>query len=164
MNRPLPWLAAAVLALSGCASVAPPPAAQASADERTGSAESLVVERQWLQSWFQGTPVVITPRTDGGFDIEVPSDFCFEPGRAKVLPALGAVLDKLAESLRRSPRAQVVLLAAPGDSTGPSPIGLQRADQVAAGLRARGVAAARLGKPVASPLPAVRLRLQTPAA
>ena len=166
MHRALPWLIVTALAVSGCASVAPPPAgpaAPAGADVRTGSAEALVVERQWLQTWFSGTPVVITQRADGGVDIDVPEDFCFEPGRSKVMPALGAVLDKVAESLRRAPRVQVVMLAAPGDPAGAAPLALQRADQIASALRARGVSAARLGKPVAAALPAVRLRLQTPA-
>ena len=162
MTRVFPWLTLAAIMIAGCATVAPPHG-PASADERTGSAEALTVERQWLQSWFQGTPVVIAQRIDGGLDIDVPGDFCFEPGRSKVLPALGAVLDKVAESLRRAPRVQVVLLAAPGDGVGTSPLATQRADQIAAGLRARGVAAARLAKPTAAALPAARLRLQTPA-
>ena len=169
MHRAVIWLTAAALVVSGCASVAPSPpgpagpTVPAGADERTGSAEALVVERQWLQTWFSGTPVAITQRSDGGIDIDVPEDFCFEPGRSKVMPALAAVLDKVAESLRRAPRVQVVLPAAPGTSVGPSPLAVQRADQVAAALRARGVSAARLGKPTAASLPSMRLRLQTPA-
>ena len=136
------------------------PGPQAPTSER--ATEALTVERQWLQSWFQGTPVVIAQRVDGGLDIDVPVDFCFEHGRSKVMPALGAVLDKLAESLRRAPRVRVVPLAAPGDGDGASTLATQRADQIAGGLRARGVSAARLAKPTAASLPEARLRLQTP--
>ena len=47
---------------------------------------ALAVERQWLQSWFKGTPVRIEQRSESAFSIEVPRDFCFDAGRSAVKP------------------------------------------------------------------------------
>jgi outer membrane protein OmpA-like peptidoglycan-associated protein len=151
------------LAVGGCASVEPSsiaPAGPASADQRTAAAEALTVERQWLQSWFRDTPVRIAQRADGAVAIDVPREFCFEPGRSRMKPALAAVLDKVAESLRRAPFAQLPLLAAPEDANGVPPLALQRATEVRDHLRSRGVDASRLGKPSATGAAAVQLRIE----
>lgn len=155
-------LLAVVLAVSGCASVGPPaPAAPpAPADQRAGVPAALAVERQWLQSWFQGTPVLIGQRDDGAVSVDVPRDFCFDPGRSSVKPALAAVLNKVAESLRRVPLARLSLLAAPDDATGTAPLALQRAAEVHKHLLSRGVPAARLGRPTATAAAAVQLRIE----
>jgi len=162
------WLAG-VLTIAGCASVAPPtpsvPAAPAAspAEQRAAAPSALAVERQWLQSWFEGTPVRIEQFKDGPVTVTVPREFCFEAGRSKIKPALGAVLDKVAESLRRMPLAQLSLLAAPDDATGTAPLALQRAAELHKHLLSRGVPAARIGKPAATAAAAVQLRLQTAA-
>ncbi len=149
-----------VLAASGCRSVTPPaPSGPATAGQRTTLAESLAVERQWLATWFKGTPVLIGQRQDGAVTVDVPREFCFEPGRSGVKPALAAVLDKVAESLRRVPLAQLPLLAAPDDAIGTPQLATQRAIQVRDYLRSRGVPAARLGKPSATVAAAVQLRI-----
>jgi len=149
---------AAALLLGGCAST-PPPGPPTPA-QRTGVAEALAIERQWLEAWFKSTPVRIAQRPDGAIDIDVPREFCFDPGRSVVKPALAAVLDKLAESLRRVPLAHVPLIAAPGDSaTAPPPLAQQRAQQLRDQLNSRGVAAARLGSPVATTAAVVHLRM-----
>ena len=114
------------LALGGCASTPPPaPPAEVAvppappvepptpAQQRTDAAAKLAVERQWLASWFKGTPVVVGQRADGAVFVDVPREFCFEPGRDVVKPALAAVLDKVAQSLRRLPIAELHLIAAP---------------------------------------------------
>ena len=153
---------ALALALGGCATPAPrPPAAPATAEERTAAAEALSVERQWLVSWFHGTPTRIEQHSDGAVTVEVPREFCFEPGKTGVRPALAAVLSKVAESLRRVSAATVPLIAAPGDPGGATALALQRADAVHDYLRAHGVAAARLGKPAAAgAAAAVKLRIE----
>jgi outer membrane protein OmpA-like peptidoglycan-associated protein len=149
------------LAVWGCASTAPPaPSAPATADRKTATAEALAVERQWLQAWFRGTPVRVGQRSDGAVTVDVPREFCFEPGRGAVKPALAAVLDKVAESLRRVPLARVQLVAAPDDAGGASPLALQRATQVRDYLGSRGVPAARLGKPSVATAAAVQLRME----
>jgi outer membrane protein OmpA-like peptidoglycan-associated protein len=154
-------------ALAACTSVAPPAPAPApkpaTPDQRAALPAQLAVERQWLSAWFKGTPVRIGQRDDGALTIEVPREFCFEPGRSTVKPALAAVLDKTAESLRRLPQTGVVLIAAPGDASGnAAPLAVQRATQVREHLRARGVNAERLGKPAVASTAAVELRIEAP--
>ncbi|HYN60185.1 MAG TPA: hypothetical protein VET87_11610 [Rubrivivax sp.] len=160
-----------VLAIGGCASVTPPtppsppkPAASApSPDQRAAVPAALAVERQWLQSWFQGTPVLIAQRSDGALTIEVPREFCFDPGRSEVKPALAAVLNKVAESMRRVPLARLPWVAAPDDANGSASLALQRATQVHKHLRSQGVPAARMGKPTGTAAAAVQLRMETAA-
>jgi outer membrane protein OmpA-like peptidoglycan-associated protein len=163
------------LALFGCASVTPPPApsatsaaspppvAPSAAEQKTEFAAALAVERKWLASWFEKTPVVIGQRSDGAVTIDVPRDFCFEPGRSAIKPALAAVLDKVAESMRRVPGAQLPLLAAPDDATGTAKPALQRSTEIRDHLRGRGVAATRLGKPSVTTAAAVQLRIEAAA-
>jgi outer membrane protein OmpA-like peptidoglycan-associated protein len=155
-------LLTAMLAVYGCTSVAPPAPSKpaAPADQRAATPAALTVERQWLQSWFQGTPVLIGQRNDGAVNVDVPREFCFDPGRSSVKPALAAVLDKVAESLRRVPLARLSLLAAPDDATGTAPLALERAVQVQKHLLSRGVPAARLVRPTATSAAAVQLRME----
>ncbi len=150
------------IALGGCASVAPPMPAPApvTAEQRTDVAAALAVERQWLAQWFRGTPVLVAQRDDGAVTVDVPREFCFEPRSSTPKPALAAVLDKLAESLRRVPQAGLTLLAAPDDAGGTGALALQRAARMQDHLRGRGVAGARLGKPAATAAAAVQLRVQ----
>jgi len=124
----------ATIAAPGSAASTPPPTA---AQQRTAAASTLAVERQWLASWFKGTPVVVAQRQDGAVVIDVPREFCFEPGHDTVKPALAAVLDKVAQSLRRTPIAELHLIAAPNDASGSATIGVQRATRVYDFLRAR---------------------------
>ena len=120
---------------------------------------SLAVERQWLQSWFEGTPVRITQRSESAFTVDVPRDYCFDAGGSVVKPPLAAVLDKLAQSLRRKPSARVELLAAPGDGSAGSALAQQRADNVRKHLIARGVSSEQLGPPTPTSVAAVQLRI-----
>lgn len=185
-------LSGLALVLAGCASVTPPrpgvpatppavtapppvvkpPAAEAppgapdttAPNARTAGAELLAIEQRWLQDWFRGTPVRIAQRSDGTLAVDVPREFCFDTGRSQVKPALGAVLDKVAESLRRRPGARLTLLSAPGDPSGSAAtatLALQRAAGVQRHLRDRGIALARLGEPVADGSASVQLRIGT---
>ena len=141
------------------AAPAPPPTP---AQQRTAAASTLAVERQWLASWFKGTPVVVAQRPDGAVVVDVPREFCFDPGRDAVKPALAAVLDKVAQSLRRTPIAELHLIAAPNDANGSATLGVQRATRVYDYLRAQGVPAGRLAKPTAASGAAVQLRMEVP--
>lgn len=148
--------------LAGCSSLAPPgrEAPPASADDRAAAPAALVTERRWLQSWFEGTPVGITQGRDGAVNIEVPREFCFDRGKSAVKPALAAVLDKVAESLRRVSTVQVMLLAAPADPGGAGALALQRAREIHKHLLSRGVPATRAGTPSAAATGGAQLRLQ----
>jgi len=77
-------------------------------------------------------------------------------------PPLAAVLDKLAQSMRRAPLARLTLVSAP-DDTGAAPsstLAQQRAAQLQKHLQSRGVAASRIGRPTATTAAAVQLRLE----
>jgi len=149
---------AATVAAQGPAASAPPTPAQ----QRTAAASTLAVERQWLASWFKGTPVVVAQRPDGAVVVDVPREFCFDPGRDTVKPALAAVLDKVTQSLRRTPTAELHLIAAPNDASGSATLGVQRATRVYDYLRAHGIPAGRLAKPSAASGAAVQLRMEVP--
>jgi outer membrane protein OmpA-like peptidoglycan-associated protein len=179
------WALPLVLVLPGCASKTPGPAGASKPAERmpspapvattsppspsttapaaernaATSASPLATERQWLQSWFVGTPVVIAESEDGAIRIEVPKEFCFAAGNSKILPPLVAVLDKLAQSLRRTPAARLAQVAAPEDKTGTTPLALERANKVRGHLLSRGVGASRLGAASSTPLAALKLRV-----
>jgi outer membrane protein OmpA-like peptidoglycan-associated protein len=157
------WLLCTVLAVYGCTGVAPPRnPAPAAAQAQPNLATALAIERQWLNSWFRGTPVLIGQRSDGALTIEVPRDHCFAPGRSTLKPALAVVLDKVAESLRRRPQARVAVLAAPDDRsrTVPlAPLARQRALEVRQHLLGRGVPSSRIAEPSATAAAAVQLRI-----
>lgn len=156
-----------LLALCGCATApgpapsgpAPAPAPLPAPSAPAPRASGLAVERQWLQAWFEGTPVRIVQLSESAFSIEVPRDFCFDTGRLAIKPPLAAVLDKLAQSLQRKPAARVELLAAPGDGQGTSSLALQRAEAVRKHLIGRGVSSAQLGPPTAGGTAALQLRI-----
>ena len=163
MPKLFPPLIVATL-LSACAGVTPPtpatPPAPSTPAQRTAAAEALAVERQWLDSWFRDTPVKVAQRGDGAVSVEVPREFSFDPGKSSVKPALAAVLDKVVQSLRRLPIAELHLIAAPGDSSSGAALGLQRATRVHDYLRSRGVSAGRLAKPSTATGAAVQLRIE----
>ena len=129
----------AALGAAAPAAPAPPPTA---AQQRTAAASTLAVERQWLASWFKGTPVVVAQRPDGAVVVDVPREFCFEPG-----PRHGQA------GARRGPRQGRAVAAPHADRRAPPdrrarrrrtaarPSALQRATRVHDYLRAHGVAA-----------------------
>lgn len=136
-----------------------PPSPTSPAEQRTAFAEAMSIEAQWLRAWFRDTPVRIAQGADGQLAVEVPREFCFERGRADVQPPLGAVLDKLAELMRRRPATRLVRLAAPGDGADGRELAMQRAARVQRHLRNRGLPPARLGDPAAGSGVLVQLRL-----
>lgn len=152
----LAGLAGLAAALAGCATG---PAAEAPArpapDARAAAPADLMAEQQWLQQWFGGTPVVIANDRDGSLRVEVPLAFSFDAGQSRVKPPLAAVLDRVAESLRRRPLL-LVSVAAPADGDA----ALQRARATAVGkhLAGRGVEGSRLvTAPPAGPTLLLRL-------
>ena len=155
----LALLGGTAVVLAGCGS-SPSARRPAAPGAPTPSPDLLVVERRWLQSWFDGTPVRITQRGAGPIELEVPLEFCFERGRSVIRPALAAVLDKVAESLRRVPQSRLDRIAAPADPKGAgTALALQRAARVRERVRTRGVAANRLAAPSVAGGDGVRLRI-----
>ena len=153
----------ALLVLHGCSTVTPsapaPTAAPKPSAPPAPRPAALAVERQWLQSWFKGTPVRIEQRSESVFTIDVPRDYCFDAGGSAIKPPLAAVLDKLAQSLQRKPEARVELLAAPADAAGASALAQQRGDSVRRHLVARGVSSQQLAAPSVTDAAAVQLRI-----
>ena len=143
--------------LPGCAVVSPDrgPPSRAPSSAPAAAEQAAEVERRWLQSWFDGTPVAIRRDADE-LGIDVPREFCFAGSGTAIQPALAAVLDKVAESLRRRPQAGLQVLGAPG---GAPALVQRRAERVVLHLRSRGVAAARLARADATETTGVRLRL-----
>ena len=160
----LPCCALAVaLQLAACTLVKPPqaPASAPAAQPAAAASSALRTEQRWLQSWFEGTPVKISMDGDDVLAVEVPREFCFDAGRSQIKPALAAVLDKVAQSLRRNPSSRVGLLAGPSDAAGAAPtLATARASAVHLHLRNRGVAGSRLGTPVAGAPAGVQLRIE----
>ncbi len=163
---------AALLALHGCATQGPqdkaaappetPGPATKPAPAPTPRASALSIERQWLQSWFEGTPVRIVQQGADVMSVDVPLEFCFEAGKSKPKPPLVAVLDKVAQSLLRRPNLRLDSLAAPGDGAA-SQLAQQRGNQVRAHLLARGVPVRQLAAPSVTTAAAVQLRIEAAA-
>ncbi len=161
-------LVAAAVFFGGCTTStpqgpggAPPsaaPTAAPSADDIANLAGALAIERRWLLSWFVKTPVVIGHIVEAAFSVEVPRTFCFDAGSTAIKAPLAAVLDKVAESLRRRPAAALIVVAASDDADGRAPLALQRAAAVRDRLLALGVGPAQLSAPTTSAA-AVQLRI-----
>jgi outer membrane protein OmpA-like peptidoglycan-associated protein len=163
---------ALILMLQACGMPSPPAAgggratepASPTAPPSAAKPGALEVERQWLQSWFAGTPVAIKLQADGALAVEVPRDFCFDAAHTAVKPPLAAVLDKVAESLRRRRPMRLTLLAAPPDPTPNAGLAQQRGAQVRAHLLGRGVPESRLAAPTIAAGAVLKLRLELPPA
>ena len=112
---------------------APPPAA----------VSPLVSEQRWLDEWFRGTPVVIALADANTLAVDVPLANSFDSGSSKLKPALVAVLDRVATSLRRQPSMRVSI-AAPTDAGAAVALASARAQRVREHLVSRGIAATRM--------------------
>lgn len=103
----------------------------------------LVVEKRWLDDWFRGTPVVIALQGDNALNVEVPLAHSFAAGSNTIRPALAAVLDRVATSLRRQAGMRVSI-AAPSDIGGAATQVSNRTQQVREHLVGRGVPGSRI--------------------
>jgi outer membrane protein OmpA-like peptidoglycan-associated protein len=156
--------------LGGCAAPAPrsgaggsPPAAPFGSEPATTlprpAPSPLVTEQRWLDELFRGTPVVIAMPDGDTLTVDVPLANSFAAGSSSIKPALAAVLDRVASSLRRQTAARVSL-AVPTDVDGTAALGATRARQVREYLGARGVATTRMtGTGAARAGSAVQLRM-----
>lgn len=171
MNARICFPLLAALALAGCASTQTAPTASTSASSsvsapaptRAASAPTVTVpqaappvlaaEKHWLEGLFRDTPVVVATAPDAGVRVEVPLKYAFDTGKDTVKPPLAAVLDKVAASLHRQPRAQLRVSAPAG----------ARAENVRQQMLKRGVPAARIA-PLVARGDAVSLQLWVPPA
>jgi outer membrane protein OmpA-like peptidoglycan-associated protein len=144
--------------LAGCAggpSPGPSGPPASAADQRAAAPAGLSAEQQWLQQWFGGTPVEIASQRDGTLRVDVPMAFAFDPGQPAIKKPLAAVLDRVAESLRR--RELLVVAVAP-PAEGDAALAQRRTAAVVRYLGDRGVQAARVSvAPAAGPALGLRL-------
>lgn len=108
--------------------------------------------------------MTIALQRDGALSVAVPREFCFDSGRHAVKPALAAVLDKVAESLRRQRAARLDQLAVPDDAAANAALVRRRGTAVRQHLLGRGVPEARLAAATAATAPALQLRIVMPPA
>jgi len=106
-------------------------------------ASPLVTEQRFFEDWFRGTPVVIAAQANSTLQVDVPLANSFDAGKADIKPALAAVLERVAESLRRQAGARITI-AAPPDPGGAATLAQQRAERVRERLVARRIAAPRI--------------------
>lgn len=126
------------------------------ADRRAAAPAALMAEQQWLQQWFSGTPVAISNDRGDQLRVDVPAKFAFDPGQVGIKPPLAAVLDRVAESLRR--RDMIVLAVAPPVEA-EGALGRRRVEAVTRYLTGRGVDASRIA-PAAADGQVLGLRMQ----
>jgi outer membrane protein OmpA-like peptidoglycan-associated protein len=142
----------------------PVPAAPGSPSTRPPAPPPLVSEQRWLDEWFRGTPVVIALADIHTLAVDVPLAHSFDAGSSSIKPALAAVLDRVATSLRRQPAVRVSVATPTDASGGTVALAAARGQQVREHLLSRGVAATRLaGVGTARPGAPVQLRLLAPA-
>lgn len=156
MRTPFPLLAG--LLLAGCATTqntSPAPMSSRAPVLAVPQAAppALAAEKHWLEDLFRDTPVAVSAAPDAGVRVQVPLKYSFDDGKDQVKPPLAAVLDKVAASLHRQPRAQLRVAAPAG----------ARAENVRQQLLKRGVPAARI-VPLVARGDAVELRFWVPAA
>lgn len=120
-----------------------PPAVPPARPAPPAPVSPLVTEQRWLDEWFRGTPVVIALADHTTLNVEVPLANSFEAGRSVLKPALVAVLDRVATSLRRQATLRVSV-AAPADAGGAAALATTRTQRVREHLVSRGVAAVRV--------------------
>jgi outer membrane protein OmpA-like peptidoglycan-associated protein len=131
-------------AVPGGPATTPPPAAPGAPP--APAATPLVTEQRYFEEWFRGTPVVIAAQPQGAqptLQLDVPLAHSFEAGKADIKPALAAVLERVAESLRRQVGARISV-AAPADPGGQAGLAQHRAERVREHLVSRRIAAPRI--------------------
>jgi outer membrane protein OmpA-like peptidoglycan-associated protein len=125
-------------------------------------ATALATEQRFLEDWFRGTPVVIAARPPSLLQVDVPLAHSFDSGKADIKPALNAVLDRVAQSLRRQAGSRL-LVVAPADYRGSAELAQARAERVRDALGSKGIAATLVDL-IESPVTGgpVQLRLTMP--
>lgn len=149
------WLAAATLALAGCATPATTSGTNG-ADavlrhalvRATPAAPDWVALRQRLQGAVGGLPgVTLKTAEGGGLNLQVPVADGFAAGKSEIRPALARTLDALASALAAAGNVAIRIIGHT-DSQGSEMVNLRlsiaRAEAVAEYLRQRGIALERL--------------------
>jgi outer membrane protein OmpA-like peptidoglycan-associated protein len=98
-----------------------------------------------LEKATQGTGIEVARTADNQIKVNVPSDFSFDVGQARIRPDMRPVLDEFARNLDPAMRVRVI---GHTDSTGSDsvnqPLSVDRAEAVRDYIAARGVASTRV--------------------
>ena len=113
----------------------------------SGLSPALEAQRDRLKQALAGTPVAIETTDDHRLRVIVPTRHAFDPGRATVKPALGAVLEQVSIGFKPYAATTEVRITAPGDDKAPARLVQERAAAVRDELIARGVPASRITEP-----------------
>jgi hypothetical protein len=127
------------------------PTGEAGTTSPSGGAQStpsILVEKRWFEEWFGNTPVVISQSSETMLQLSVPLVHSFDPGRIVPRPALAAVLDRVAESLRRQANARLSVIAAPDPGSSTSQ-GINRGHRIVEHIVSRRVMPDRINPPSA---------------
>jgi hypothetical protein len=100
-------------------------------------------EKRWLDEWFAKTPVVIRQLNESTLQLTVPMANSFDLGQVPPKPALVAVLDRIAESMRRQVNTRLAVLVSP-DTGAPTSQAVSRAQKLSDHLISRRVQAQRI--------------------
>jgi outer membrane protein OmpA-like peptidoglycan-associated protein len=120
------------------------PGAPAGKPGATPGVSPLAAEQRFLEDWFRGTPVVIAAQAPAALQVDVPLANSFDAGKSDIKPALNAVLERVAESLRRQSGARITVTA-PADANGVSAtLSAQRTVRLREALVAKRVALPRV--------------------
>jgi len=102
-------------------------------------------KREALEKATQGTGIEVARTADNQIKVNVPSDFSFDVGQARIRPDMRPVLDEFARNLDPNMRVRVI---GHTDSTGSDsinqPLSVDRAEAVREYIAARGVATSRV--------------------
>lgn len=109
--------------------------------------QNMQEQKRAMEQASAGTGVEVSQTPSNELKLAIPSDVSFDTGRADIKPSMRPILDKLAETLRANPAANVRIVGHT-DSTGSDavndPLSLRRASSTREYLADRGVAEHRI--------------------
>ena len=110
---------------------------------------SLEAKRVALERASGDSGIAVLRTADNQLQLNVPSDFSFDPGSAAIKPAMRTTLDELARDLDAPGLSQLLIRIvgftdSVGDDAANDTLSLARADSVRTYLQAKGVAAGRI--------------------
>jgi outer membrane protein OmpA-like peptidoglycan-associated protein len=110
---------------------------------------SLETKRAELERILSASGIAVLRTADNQLQLNVPSDFSFDPGSAAIKPGMRATLDELARDLEAPGLSQLLIRVvgftdSVGDDAANDALSLARANSVRAYLQDKGVTAGRI--------------------
>lgn len=109
--------------------------------------ENMERQRREMQAAAEGTGVEVTRTADNQLKLAIPSDISFNSNSAVIKPEFRSVLNRFAQSLRRNPRTQILIVGHADSSGGPhinDPLSVNRANATRKYLFSRKVVGPRI--------------------